>query len=572
MMIDSVRMTGRALYRTHFLLQPVLLALALLLPGMALAQQPPDAGSLLQQQPKPPQTKTPPATVPTIEQPAPKTGAAGPKVKVREFRVRGNTLISDKELLKPLHGLIGKKVTFQQLQNAALTLTGYYAQKGYIARVFLPPQDIKDGVVEFQVVEGVRGKVKLERQGQRVDGDRVRRFIEQRLSAGAPMDINKLGEALNIVNEQPGVDARATLTPGSTEGAIDLNITAADRPLFNYSLSANNQGSRGTGVWQGSAGMTINNPTGHFDAGSVFFNKSDGSLYGYVDYSLAVGERGLRLGMNISGLRYRVVQGSFAALKSKGTAYTLGLTASYPIARRTAFNLGLTASVAHKRLIDRTVAGQIGDRQLNVGTLGVNGYRYLDSRFINGMLSFGADLTVGDVDQHNAGALAIDQATRRTQGSFVKIGGNLALMRPLDENWTVSAGLLGQLASTNLDSSERMFLGGPNGVRAYAWDQSQGDDGWLANLTLTRRLGNRLTAAGFVEAGGVRINHTLPSVLANQINYFTLQDIGLDITWQPLAQSIIYFALAVPLGYNQSGTIGVKSKRPRLWANFTTRF
>ena len=62
-----------------------------------------------------------------------------------------------------LRDLVGRELTVGQLQNAALVLIGYYAQKGYLARVFLPPQDIKDGVVEYQVIEAVRGILKRRR-------------------------------------------------------------------------------------------------------------------------------------------------------------------------------------------------------------------------------------------------------------------------------------------------------------------------------------------------------------------------------------------------------------------------
>ena len=71
-----------------------------------------------------------------------------------------------------LRDLVGRELTVGQLQNAALVLIGYYAQKGYLARVFLPQQDIKDGVVEYQVIEAVRGSLKLENKGERVDAAR----------------------------------------------------------------------------------------------------------------------------------------------------------------------------------------------------------------------------------------------------------------------------------------------------------------------------------------------------------------------------------------------------------------
>lgn len=142
--------------------------------NLAFAQQTPrpDAGSILRDQPSP---ATPPARPPLAAPAAPQAEEpdTGPKIKVLGFRITGATLIPEAELIGQLKELVGQEANFRQLRVSALLLIGYYAQKGYLARVFLPPQDIEDGIVNLTVIEGRRGVLRIENKGQRIDAERV---------------------------------------------------------------------------------------------------------------------------------------------------------------------------------------------------------------------------------------------------------------------------------------------------------------------------------------------------------------------------------------------------------------
>ena len=554
-----------------------LLALPLCAAAIAHSQPVPDAGTLLREQPKPPAVPTPPPAAPALEKPALKPEAAGPRVLVKAIRIKGNTLIAEAELLAQVQELVGRELSVGQLQNAALILIGYYAQKGYLARVFLPPQDIKNGVVEYQVIEAVRGSLKIERKGERVDAARVERFIDGRLGAGATLDLAELGEALAIVNEQPGVDAKTSLAPGKGEREVDLSVAAADRPLFAANLGANNQGTRATGALQLSAGATLNNPTGRFDALSVLTNRSAGSSFVRADYGLAVADRGLRIGANVSSLRYHLVQSDFAALNATGDADTVGLVASYPLARRTNFNLSLTGGFDYKQLVDRTVAGETGNRRVQVANVGLSGYSISTAGPLSGVLSFGAGVFAGNSDQRNAAALATDQAGRQTQGGYMKFPWNAGLLHPLGDTWTFSGTLRGQVAAKNLDSSERFSLGGASGVRGYPLGEAVGDEGWVGSAALQRPMGDQWTVGGFFDAGGIRVNHSQPAVGAAARNSYGLAAAGLTATWRAGAQTALNFTVATPLGSNPgaqaNGNNADGSRRAtRVWISLTSLF
>lgn len=556
----------------------------LILSTQAQAQQTPDAGSLLREQPKTTPLPSTPAIPSRPVESAPQGQETGPKVLVKGFRIIGARQIPELELQAQLQSAIGHEFSFKQLQATTTILINYYMQKGYLARVILPPQDIKDGIVTLQVIEGKRGSLKIDNKGERLDAERVGRMIDQRLAAGESMDLTALGEALNILNEQPGVSARSSLVPGQGEGDIDLVVTAADRPLLSYGLGANNHGSRGTGEAQLTASLGLNNPSGNFDAASLLLNAAEGSTYGRADYSIAVGDRGLRLGVNVSSLNYHLTQSSFSALRAHGTAQTAGLMASYPLVRRQDLSLGLSGNYDQKLLKDYTVSGETGNRHVKVLNLGLNGYTQNspDSLLGGSITSFGGNLVLGNSDQRNAGALSSDQSTRRAQGDFSKISYNFAHLRPINDSWSLNLSLRGQFADKNLDSSERFSLGGPTGVRAYPVGEATGDEGWLASFNLNRRLSDAVGATLFVDTGSIRLNRKLwnnwNSGTPRLENRYELSGIGVGFDWKISPLAVMNFSLANPLGSNPGrdssnhNADGSNSNGTRGWLGLNAQF
>lgn len=545
--VGPSRLPGRAL---AFALVGSLLALCC---GVLQAQQPPDAGGLLRDQPKPPPVVAPkPAPIAPAVAAAPADG--GPKVVVRSFRIVGASLIPDAELAEQLKDFVGQELTLAQLQRAAPTLVGYYARKGYLARVVLPPQEIKDGIVIINVIEGRRGSLRIDRKdGARVDAARVQGFIERRLGAGEAMNIADLEEALNILNDQPGVTARASVAPGSTERAVDVVVSAEDKPLVNIAVGADNRGAKASGAQQLSGYLSLANPTGLFDAASVLLNASRGTTFGRLDYSLAAGNSGLRLGVNASALDYDLVQAEFKALQANGTARTAGLSAAYPLFRQAERSLSLGVSLDAKRLRDLTIAGETSNRRVRVAGIGLSGFAN-DGAFGGGLTQYEASVSAGKTEQRNAAALAADLATRQVEGSYSKFNYGLRRLQALGGDWNLSAALRGQSASKNLDSTERFVLGGPAAVRAYPVGEAAADEGWLLSLALGWRASEALAASFFVDAGGVTLNDKLwanwNAANPRLPNSYQLSGAGIGLDWRFATQGVASFVIARPLGSN----------------------
>lgn len=558
---------------------PVLTLLGIATP--LLAEQLPDAGRLLREQPKtlPTLPGTPQQLIPA--KPADeKPVEAGPTVQVKGFRITGAKLIPVEELQDQIKSVIGRELSFTELRAVAEGLVAYYAQQGYLAQAVVPPQDVENGIILIEIIEGERGSLNINNTGKRAKNDRVQGFVDHRLGEGDPMNLAALGEAVNLLNEQPGVEVKSTLKPGAETGRTDLIMTVADKPLATFSAALSNNGSRGTGVAQAIAGVTLHNPTGMFDQAALLFTKSQGSKFVMGEYSLAVGDSGLRMGVSASRMLYNVTQDSLRASDAHGTATTYGIKADYPIYRQAEYGLSLAGNLDTKKLEDYTVAGNTGDRRVNTATLGLDGKRQ-DSFAGGGETSFSMAYVLGHSDEDNQAAITTDRASRDALGGFSKLKYTLARQQQITDTLFLMANMRGQFAFDNLESSERFSLGGSDGVRAYPSGEAGGDDGWLISLNLIHQFSQTLQGTLFVDAGGVRVNHNTwagwdagdPSL----DNRYTLKGAGVSVDWKMNDHFALTGTLATPIGNNpgrdaDGNDADGRDSEIRAWVNLVGEF
>ena len=128
------------------------------------------AGTLLEQQrrlnPPIPLQSTESGVVPSVllpgeEVPRLFSSDTGAQTTVLRFDVQGNTLIEPEVAQLTLAPWIGHPVSLADLRQATSTLESLYRQRGWLARVSLPGQDITDGTVRFNVNESRLGRIVL---------------------------------------------------------------------------------------------------------------------------------------------------------------------------------------------------------------------------------------------------------------------------------------------------------------------------------------------------------------------------------------------------------------------------
>jgi hemolysin activation/secretion protein len=261
--------------------------------------------------------------------------------------------------------------------------------------------------------------------------------------------------------------------------------------------------------------------------------KSEGSNYGRLNYSLPLGYSGLRAGVHTSALKYNLI-GGFSSLSANGTAYTSGLDVNYPIIRSQVYNLNVMFNWDHKWYENQANQSVTSKYQMQVGSW-VLGGNAMDNWLGGGALNYSLGVTQGQVNLNNSPNALTDAQTVQTAGNFSKGNFNINRQQAITPTWSLLASLNAQRASKNLDGSEKIYLGGANGVRAYPTNEGGGSEGQTFSLELRKRLEGVWTLAGFYDYGHVMVYHNnqdqVGGVLSAQ-NHFSLRGAGLSVSWQ----------------------------------------
>lgn len=558
------------------LLEALLLQLAV---SGTFAQTTPDAGSLLREAERQPRTlpKPGPPATPAV----PSTNAqSGPRVTVKAFVLSGNSLISTPELQDVLAPWLGRELGFTEMEQASNAIADAYRKRGWFARPQLPAQDVSSGVIRIHILEAKLGEIRIDDGGMplRMERDMVTSTMTARQKPGDPLNLDALERSSNILNDTPGVAVATILTPGKGPAESDAVVKVQDKPLVTGTAQLDNSGSRSTGDKKFSAGLTLDNPSGKGDQLSLNANGGAGNTYAKLGYSIPLGADGLRAGINASALSYKLVGADFEALASKGDGQTYGIYASYPMLRSGNRNISFAAALDRKDYYNEANALPTSRKRIHTGLVSVTG-DLLDTLGAGGMTLWGANLSLGNVDlSGNATNEMADQNGPATAGSYAKLGYNLARLQRLSEKTTLWLAFNGQTANKNLDSSEKMSLGGPSGVRAYPVMEGSGDTGWLSTLEARYNITPDVQLVAFYDHGSIHRDYNPDYSGALLPSSAELKGAGVALSWSQPGQYTIRVTLAQRLGDNplsapatgldQDGSL----QKTRIWFNAIANF
>jgi len=500
------------------------------------AQNLPDAG-VLQRQTDQPRTHTLPDPAPA--EPLTPTNSVVPDqanlVTVTQFRFTGNSLLSADQLAATVDAYLNRPIGFNQLQAAAAAVAQSYRDAGWFVRVYLPQQEVSRGVVTIRIIEAVFGT--LQHEGvvaPRGTWKQVNDIFAAHQKPGDFVNANALDRALLLANDLPGIKVAGSFTSGASEGATDLILSGSNEPLLVGEITRDNTGARSTGVQRLSGSLDVRSPTGTGDLLSARVISSRGSDYFRLAYSLPIGSRGWRAGINTSRLSYRLTSPEFAALEAAGSSDNVGIEASYPIVRTRTKNLYLELRYNDADFDNQTLGFQISHYRVRAAELGVNANRF-DQWMGGGFTNTSLFWKNGRVD---------DRLTRNYQ-HFNKFSLDLSRQQVLSPSVSFHAALKSQVSRDALDSSERFYLGGAQGVRAYPSNEGGGDRGAIANLELQWRINRQTTLAAFYDYGQI-------SNVGN--SGYSLKGAGLWASWQSDMGANLKATWARRLGENPNPT------------------
>jgi hemolysin activation/secretion protein len=184
--------------------------------------------------------------------------APTPRFDINQFVIEGNTLFELYELQALVEPFAGKQRDFGDIQKALEALQDHYSAKGYNAvRVLIPEQDIRAGQVRLQVIEARIRNVKVE--GNRFyNNENVRRSLPA-LQEGEAPNTKRIGENVQLANENPVRQQRVVLESTEEIGKVDASVKVTDDDPYNVTVFLDNTGNSTTGYYRAGFGVVNSN-------------------------------------------------------------------------------------------------------------------------------------------------------------------------------------------------------------------------------------------------------------------------------------------------------------------------
>ena len=481
----------------------------------------------------------------------------GEKVKVTSFVFKGNKIITTEELESFVKKYIGTELTFNEITQAVVSISLLYERKGYLAQATLPEQNITDGIIQVNILEAHFGGTTYLPMGNgekpNVRESRVMDIVYPSSKVNGPLDLKRLERGILLANDLPGIGVGANLKPGQEVGHTDVEVQIENRARFNTSILADNYGSRSTGYERVLVSANLLNPLRLGDDLNATILKTAGTEYMRLNYSLPVGNDGLRIGSNATYLEYKVITNEFKSLGPNGHSAGFGLEASYPIYRSRDKNLNLDFDYDVKAFKNNTITEVTSDYYTRIFSTSLSG-DFVDQWLLDGAINNAKFIfDHGKNDLENSPNYATDISNSHTHGIFNRTQLSFRRDQFLKNDYTMVIKGSGQLTDHNLDSSQKFYLGGPTGVRAYPSSEGSGSEGYLLNLELKKDLPFNLTGSIFYDEGYVRQNvdnFDASGVVINALNTYKLKGYGLEFSWRGPLKTNVFFTYAKRDGTN----------------------
>ena len=439
------------------------------------------------------------------------------KVLVKDFKIDGNERYNDELLLSLINENINKELDYNALLNVTTSLSNYYRSQGYLATAYLPPQDIKNGVVNIKITEAILGKITFnvdEGQKLNISKEKIRLKILYKVEDGGGLNISQLDKNIRNFNRTPGINAIAQLEEGKKFGETDIVVTASNTKTISGSSLADNTGSRSSGT--GKITNTIN-MDGLFNLGERFSftnvatgnnfidgKQSEESNYYAMSTSFPMGYNGMQGTLRLSKMEYKL-SAPFDSTLPSGYSTEYNFTLTRPLIEKLSKNLNATFLISRNDYVNNLSTGNNSNKDMTKATMNF-GYDFTDTK-LGGGVNYGLfGFTLGKLDvSDNSANFITDQAGADNNGRNLKAIFNYNRLQKITDKTNMLLKFNGQLAADNLDGAEQLTLGGPSGVRAYASSEGAGDAGFVTGIELKRSFFNLPTTL-FYDYGKIRLH------------------------------------------------------------------
>jgi len=534
-------------------LQALSILLCFMLPCTLHAGAVPDAGTIERTLPKPPKTLPLEFEKPLTDEK--EVIDVGPKILIKDFDFIGNKVITTEALSMLVAPYKNKNLSMTDLENIRLLIGDYYRQQGFWASVIYGDQDFADNILVVDIFEAKVGSILHESDDEpRFPRERIIAFIERNQDKGQSIKIKDLDYSIQDLNSVAGIFSSITLRPGTEVGESDIVVQTTNTPYFSGSLLVDNHGSRSTGYERGLLMLDVNSPFKLGEKFNFMYLATTEINYWGAGISYPLFNDSTKISYNYTTLDYDLGK-PYGSLKGYGDSETHSGSITRNLWRQGSFQLSGTGSYAYRTYYNFASGVETSDKNIKAWTV------TLDAAFQDSFASGGINIAslatiIGRLDLSGTPSdYLVDSTTAKTNGSFEKLSASYIRIQRMTDKDSLWLTLTGQYAfDNNLDSAEKMSLGGATGVRAYPTSEANGDHGFMIQAEVRHAFNSFVTAKVFYDWGQI---YQYANTWANwnsssgTPNQYQLKGAGIGILYQAFETVSVDAMLATKIGNNK---------------------
>jgi hemolysin activation/secretion protein len=199
----------------------------------------------------------------------PEPGKSAPQENyfdIHEYRVLGNSVLSNRDIETVLYPLLGDHKTLADVEIARAALEKLYHDRGFgTVYVDIPEQEVADKIVRLKATEGRLNEVRI--AGARYYSERKILAEVPAATSGTVPNLPALQQQLSSVSVKT---ADRTVVPilkaGPVPGTVDLTLKVDDHLPFHGSIEFDNQNTPSTKPLRATVSMSYGNLFQNFDS------------------------------------------------------------------------------------------------------------------------------------------------------------------------------------------------------------------------------------------------------------------------------------------------------------------
>jgi hemolysin activation/secretion protein len=413
-------------------------------------------------------------TAPPTKAPA---GAESVLFNVTEIQIVGATALSQEQLAETYSDLVGTRISLSELYGVANAITAKYAAAGYaLCFALVPAQQIKDGVVRIQVIEGFVARIVLE-NGHPIVPPAVAAY-GWKLLHSRPLRTADLERYLLLANDIPGYTVKAVFDRSpdrnAAAGATQLILRIA-RQVAEGTVTLDNRGSRELGSYRGDAFVSLRSLFGFGE--EIQFHTLQSFQPGLLDYysgliSLPVDGDGTRSTQSFSYSNTLPTIAALGAGNFRGTTLIANWNLEHPFVRSRAESWWTSVGFTAKNLDGSVLDVPDSEDRIYVANVATTymtnadtGTTYLHFTINQGLPIFDATTSTSPLRSRSSGS-----------GVYTTAVLDLARRQDIWGPFDSLTSFNGQWASRGLLASEQCGYGGAAYGRAFDDSELVGDE------------------------------------------------------------------------------------------------